>query len=488
MRSNSLLMFCLLVLAVAVSGCGGGSKSDAAVAPKVLNSITVTPSAPTLETGKTQQFTATGTFSDGTTQALTSSVTWTSANAAVATITSAGLATTVGAGSTTITATSAGIQGSTALTVSAPAPAPEIQVLNVMPVTVNGSLCSANSYPNKPCVSVTVCVPGTSTCTTVKDILLDTGSFGLRLFKAPLGLDLPPAPGAAGTLAECIQFADGSSEWGPIRMASVTLGNEPAIEIPIHVFDSTFATRPAACLNADPDPATAGFNGILGVGLFAQDCGVRCVGSAANGMYYSCSGATCTGAAVAADNQVKNPVAFLPQDNNGILVSIPDVPANGAASVDGSVIFGIGTQPNNAPGTVTPFPVNQFGEITTVLNGVSMGSFIDSGSNGLFFPQPTQPVLPVCAPPFTAWYCPSSETSLTSTTIAGAGAAREDISFRIGNFTSLNATGNRVFDNIGGPAAGTIFDWGLPFFLGRNVFIGIEGKGGTLGTGPYWAY
>ena len=56
----------------------------------------------------------------------------------------------------------------------------------MLPITVNGSLCSINSYINKPCVSVTVCTPGTSTCQTIDDILLDTGSFGLRIFKQVL--------------------------------------------------------------------------------------------------------------------------------------------------------------------------------------------------------------------------------------------------------------------------------------------------------------
>jgi len=66
-----------------------------------------------------QQFTATGTYSDGSHQNLTSTATWTSSAPSIATISSAGLATGVAAGSTTIKATSGSISGSTTLTVTA---------------------------------------------------------------------------------------------------------------------------------------------------------------------------------------------------------------------------------------------------------------------------------------------------------------------------------------------------------------------------------
>ena len=85
-----------------------------------LVSIAVTPTNPSIAVGKQQQFTATGTFSDGSRKDLTSSVTWTSSAPSVATIGSGGLATGVAAGSTTIQATLATVNGSTGLTVTAP--------------------------------------------------------------------------------------------------------------------------------------------------------------------------------------------------------------------------------------------------------------------------------------------------------------------------------------------------------------------------------
>jgi len=84
-----------------------------------LVSLTVTPANPSLAAGTKQQFTATGTYKDGSKKNLTSSVTWTSTPPIVATISSAGLATAVAAGSTTIQATSGSITGSTGLTVTA---------------------------------------------------------------------------------------------------------------------------------------------------------------------------------------------------------------------------------------------------------------------------------------------------------------------------------------------------------------------------------
>ncbi len=86
--------------------------------PPTLSSIAVTPGNPSIPKGTTQQFTATGTYSDGSTQNLTSTVAWSSSNTTVATINSTGLATAVGAGSTTIQASSGSISGSTTLTVT----------------------------------------------------------------------------------------------------------------------------------------------------------------------------------------------------------------------------------------------------------------------------------------------------------------------------------------------------------------------------------
>ncbi len=363
---------------------------------------------------------------------------------------------------------------------------------NVLSITVNGSLCSSSTsagYINKPCVSVTVCTPGTTTCQTINDILLDTGSYGLRIFKSVLtGVTLSQITSGSGSVAECVSYVDGSSDWGPIMKAGVILGNEPAVEVPIQVIDSTYGKVPSTCGTPDSSPATTGFNGILGVGLFTEDCGSFCVNTAQNYTYYLCSGSTCTNSKVALSDQVQNPVALLPQDNNGVLVQLPGVPLGGSASIDGSLILGIGTQSNNAPSGVTTYNADsQYGEFITVFNGTTYSqSFIDSGSNALAFPTPT--TITPCTGLDAGWFCPSSTTSLSATNKGYSGSPSGDVSFQIGNATSLLNSSNMVFVEIGGSMPGQSFDWGLPFFFGRNVYVGIDGKSSGIGTGPYWAY
>ncbi len=90
------------------------------VTPAVLLAITVSPPVASLGVDQTEQFTATGTYSDLSTKNLTDSVTWTSSSTSTATVTSKGLATGVATGAVTVTATdpSSGIPGVAALTVT----------------------------------------------------------------------------------------------------------------------------------------------------------------------------------------------------------------------------------------------------------------------------------------------------------------------------------------------------------------------------------
>ncbi len=115
------------------------------VTPAVLTSLTVTPVNPSVVLGKTLQFTATGTFSNGLTQNLTSLVSWSSSKTTVATISNAtgsnGLAKSVAVGTTTITATSGSFSSATTLTVTPVV----LESILVTPVSFSISIADSNT-------------------------------------------------------------------------------------------------------------------------------------------------------------------------------------------------------------------------------------------------------------------------------------------------------------------------------------------------------
>ena len=157
----------------------------------VLISIAVTPANPLVTAGATEQFTATGTFTGGRTQDVTQSVTWSSSAATVATISntngSRGLATTLAAGTTTITASHNGISGTTLLTVTAPPPQAQVFVVFPPPGGVNNSHFMSTVLSQPTIAGVTVPVewtlvesstPGPGTCGPVGTDLCQLDAFG----------------------------------------------------------------------------------------------------------------------------------------------------------------------------------------------------------------------------------------------------------------------------------------------------------------------
>lgn len=379
----------------------------------------------------------------------------------------------------------------------------------------NGASGSPVGYVNGAFVTVTVCIPGTASCQDIDHVLVDTGSSGLRLLAndgragGELNLALPEEKDAAGnTVAECAQFLDGFT-WGPVLTADLKIAGERAQHVPVQLISQVKYSVPASCESVGIDEGTLegssglGVNGILGVGLFLQDCGGACAidPSAGNpGVYYACSSSGCASTAVATSAQVTNPVSLFPVDNNGVIIELPIVGPSGAPRVTGSLVFGIGTQPNNNPGSATVFPVDSGGNIATLfpLNGTSYGSFIDSGSNGIFFLSGRTSGIPVCSGTggIDGFYCPAAPLALSAANQGNGSNRNAQVNFAIANAQTLLATNNSAFGNLGGPSTSTTpqpgqpesFDWGLPFFLGRNVFTAIEGARTPAGSGPYFAY
>ncbi|HEY3819404.1 MAG TPA: DUF3443 domain-containing protein [Polyangiaceae bacterium] len=347
-----------------------------------------------------------------------------------------------------------------------------------------------------PYVSVTICIPGTTTCQTIDHITVDTGSSGLRIISSVLTSDLAlpqVASTASSSLVECFQFDDGFT-WGSVRQADVELAGEVAQAIPVQLIgDPTFATVPEDCSSSGPSENTVadfGAKGILGINQIVADCGPYCATQSpvATGSYYSCTGGTCTAVAVPVANQVSNPVAFFEKDSNGVVMQFPMVPAQGAATVSGSLVFGIGTADNNGLGSASVLMVDGEGNFTTTFDGQTLPtSFIDSGSNTFAFDDAA---IPLCTSDLSGgFFCPPSTLDLMAEN-EGLNGVTSTVSFSVANSDALFGNASySVFDDLGAPGVdNTSFDWGFPFFLGRSVFVAIDGAKTPGGNGPYFAY
>jgi len=375
---------------------------------------------------------------------------------------------------------------------------------NVQAVIVDGGPTALSNTPdvNTLFVTVTVCVPGSTTsCQTIDHIQVDTGSSGLRILGSVLTLNLPLHTDASGAATvECTQFVDGFS-WGPLRTADLQIAGESAAGIAVQVIgDAAYpdTSAPSACSSvgkAEDTVAAFGANGILGVGPFISDCGSGC-SIVPNPIYYACtSSSSCQNTAVDVTAQVSNPASFFATDNNGVIIELPSVGATGAASVSGSLVFGIGTQSNNGLGSAAVFTLASDGSLSTEYKGQALPeSFIDSGSNGFFF---TDSSIPGCPDPQQdPFYCPSSTLSL-SATITGQNNTSSPVNFSIANADSLfnQSIVIAAASDLGGAGisnssfnATQSFDWGLPFYFGRHVFTAFENRNTAGGMGPYFAF
>ena len=363
---------------------------------------------------------------------------------------------------------------------------------NVAALEVNGG--PANNTVNGLYASITICVPGTSSCQTIDAVQVDTGSVGVRLLSSAVTLSLPPeSDGSGHPIGNCASFADKSYTWGPVVTADVQMAGEKATSVPIQLIgQASFPDAPSACSNGGTAANTVdalSARGLLGLGVFRQDCGPACSsgGASVPAVYFACAGSTCSPTSVALTRQLQNPVWLFPQDNNGLLVQLPSVPPSGAPTLSGSLVFGIGTQANNSLGSAQVYTTDDVGNFSTAFKGRTYsGSFLDTGSNGLYFLDSGTIGLPPCPRPNSDFSCPASTVSYSATN-TGANGTSGPVSFSIANAESLFRTGNNALATLGGPDTGE-FDWGLPFFYGRTTFIGIEGQATPAGAGPYWAY
>jgi hypothetical protein len=359
-------------------------------------------------------------------------------------------------------------------------------------------------YVNGLFAKVTICEPSTSNCQTIDHVIVDTGSFGLRVLESAVTLSLPAVKNSSGNpLAECAQFVSGTA-WGPIVRADVKMAGETATSIPIQIIGENTYPMPSASACSGTsinDVSTLGSNGILGVGIYQQDCGTACTLTNSNpGIYMACTSTVsggCKSTVVPLNSQVTQPIVGFPVDNNGLIIQLPSVPDQGSSLVSGKLVFGIGTQTNNGLGSAKVFtPVDAYGNIGTTfpLGGTQYAGFLDSGSNAIYFLNSAKSGLTGCSSKLSSFYCPPSTTSLDAS-IFGNNGSSADIHFNVANATQLNGS-MCAFNDLAGPMPGfpasdpgsVDYLWGLAFFFGRSIYTAIEQQDTPSGQGPYVAF
>ena len=343
---------------------------------------------------------------------------------------------------------------------------------NVLPVTVR----TPHGGFNRFVVSVSVCAPGTTRCATIDDVMLDTGSTGLRLEASavPPWIGLPAHRNQDGRpLAECLHFVHDDA-WGPLVRADVHLGGLIAADIPIQVISDDQRPQPAACPRSTVVPTS---NGTLGIGPNLSDCPGACEQSAARPTYFVDRSGTWTPVKGRLDAayRLPNPVSHLPAHNNGVVFDLPSPPGGDAREVAGVLILGVGTAPNNQPGQARRIPLDAAGTFTTNYRGKNYPeSYIDSGTE-TYIVEDDQ--LPRC--PGMAWaFCPTPDRWIEATMDDGAGV-RLSWRIRVGNYQRTLTRRNDGASNgmaVAAKERTDSFVWGAPFFLGKRVMVVFEGR------------
>lgn len=404
-----------------------------------------------------------------------------------------------------------------------PTPTPSATA-NTATVTLDAGPAALSTGPdgytafNEPYVTVTVCAPGSTTnCQTIDHIILDTGSVGLRIIQPVLNASLLAAlpaetdtPGNA--VGECYQYVN-SYAFGSVRTADFSIAGEKVAAMPFQTIGDTgtFAGVPSSCSSGGGTSIATvkdfGANGIIGVGTTTTDCGSICTvnGGSSGAIYYDCPASGCSSVIARAANaaapfqQLPNPVAAFPTDNNGTIVALPSVPQPGVTTLTGTVTFGIGTQADNSLAAASVLPLttssNRLGEgfLTATYKGKQLTqSFLDSGSNDYFFIDTS--LNPCTDPDLTAFYCPPTPTPLSPLLTATNGATAS-AAFTL--YSPLDVSGSsHVAPGLGvNPTLVTpplpfanSFDFGVPFFFGRTVYTAIEGRAAGGVNGPYFAF
>lgn len=387
---------------------------------------------------------------------------------------------------------------------------------NVAPLVVDGFPCTAGGTAgdantgNVPYIAVKICAPGSTTnCQIIDHVLVDTGSTGLRIASSALQSTLQPGnglPAIAGrgtstSLTECETYVD-SYVYGPLVTADVYIAGKLVQSANMQVFGPSNYPVPNSCSSqggiSTNTTQAFGANGLIGVSFELQD----------DALYYDCQNANLGGCT--ADNfyaGLPSTVSQFSSDNNGVTISMPPVIAAGLSTpVVGTLTFGVNTQADNTPTASTiPIANNDIGEFAAQVGGTWYTAYLDSGTDILYFNDPTDAALEPLCPSSNAvnagLYCPATTQSVPFTFAnAGTTASVGSLTYQVANAIDVNTLTAMAFNNLAGPitTSSTLSDttiaFGFSLFYGHNVYVlfdtktapgtGLGGTANSTVTGP----
>lgn len=356
---------------------------------------------------------------------------------------------------------------------------------NVVPLTVH----TPHGGFNRMVVSVTVCAPGTDRCATIDDVMVDTGSTGLRLEASavPPSLRLPAFLSPEGRpTAECLRFVHDTA-WGPLSRVDLHIGGMTANDLPIQVIADDGSPQPAECPISTVRPTS---NGTLGIGPRLVDCANDCEQDESRGGVFVDLGSRWSPwrGSVPRANRLPNPAAAFLGHDNGVEFDLPMPVHGGASEVTGTLTFGVGAGPGSTLDGARLVAIDGRGHFTTIFAGRAYPeSYIDSGTETTLIPDAD---LPRCEG--MSWaVCSVPDSNLTARMVGRDGVGI-DLAFKVGDYRvalERHVGAWDGFTEVGGSAGS--FVWGAPFFFGRKVFMLFESDGISLtggATGPAYGF
>ena len=364
-------------------------------------------------------------------------------------------------------------------TASAHAAAAPQRADNIVPIEVRQ--VTPTQY-NKLFVDVTVCNAARQ-CRTVPDVLVDTGSTGLRLLRGALdGLDLAPVKDPRGrALGNWSSFGSGDL-WGTMHVAQVRIGGvSTARPISVEIYDlpGRRDKLPDGYAEVDARATIVRMgNGILGIsphrhvtkGYYAKGTEARAPG-----------GSRWVAVQVDASRQLSNPIADFPAPyDNGSVIRLPEVDwTAGAKRVQGWLGLGIGAAtealfPHGA--RVVSHELDADGLFPAAVGTRRFDVLVDSGTNALALDLSHLGVSRHAR--YTSYYDAPAPMPIELAVQSGGDYVRLARPLYVGptvKYLKANSTHGALPMVVGwDDAPRSLSVLGLPFFYGRTVATGLR--------------